>query len=181
MNTIVEIEVREAWPSDLDAVTAIYAGYVLETTVSLAEAPPTRARWGERYWDLAGRGLPFLVAELAGEVVGMAFCSPWKTKSAYRFTVESSIYLSPRAAGRGIGTALLEGLLDRCADAGVREVIAVIVDNGNPASQRLHRRCGFTVAGRLRGVGVKHGETLDTVLMQRHLSGGGVLARRTPA
>lgn len=169
MRTIVETSVREAWPADLDAVTAIYAAYVVQTTVSLAETPPTRAQWGTRYWDLAGRGLPFLVAELEGEVVGMAFCSPWKAKSAYRFTVESSIYLDPRAAGQGSGTALLEELLDRCATAGIREVIAVIVDNGNTASRKLHLRCGFTEAGRLRGVGTKHGSTLDTVLMQRHL------------
>ncbi|MFD8493120.1 GNAT family N-acetyltransferase [Amycolatopsis sp. NPDC059657] len=169
MCTIAETGVREAWPADLDAVTAIYAAYVLQTTVSLAETPPTRAQWGTRYWDLAGRGLPFLVSELEGEVVGMAFCSPWKTRSAYRFTVESSVYLDPRAAGRGVGTALLEELLDRCAMAGIREVIAVIVDNGNTASEKLHLRCGFTEAGRLRGVGAKHGSTLDTVLMQRHL------------
>ncbi|WP_326613436.1 GNAT family N-acetyltransferase [Streptomyces scopuliridis] len=99
----------------------------------------------------------------------MAFCSPWKTRSAYRFAVESSVYLDPHAAGRGVGTALLGELLDRCATAGIREVIAVIVDNGNTASEKLHLRCGFTEAGRLRGVGAKHGSTLDTVLMQRHL------------
>lgn len=170
MTTIVETGVREAWPADLDAVAAIYARYVLETTVTFAETPPTRAQWGARYWDIAARGLPFLVAELEGEVVGMAFCSPWKAKSAYRFTVESSIYLSPSAAGRGLGTALLRDLLDRCATAGIREVIAVIADNGNSASEKLHLRSGFTEAGRLHGVGVKHGETLDTVLMQRHLA-----------
>jgi len=170
MSTIVDTGVREAWPEDLDAVTAIYARYVLETTVTFAETPPTRAQWGERFWDIAARGLPFLVAELAGEVVGMAFCAPWKAKSAYRFTVESSIYLSPSAAGRGLGTALLRDLLDRCATAGIREVIAVIVDNGNAASEQLHLRAGFTEAGRLHGVGAKHGRTLDTVLMQRHLA-----------
>lgn len=170
MRTIVDSRVREAWPADLDAVTAIYAAYVLETTVSLAETPPTRTQWGARYWELAGRGLPFLVAECEGEVMGMAFCSPWKAKSAYRFTVESSIYLDPRATGRGIGTALLEELLDRCATTGIREVIAVIVDNGGTASEKLHLRCGFTEAGRLRGVGAKHGSTLDTILMQRHLT-----------
>ncbi|WP_086666150.1 GNAT family N-acetyltransferase [Lentzea kentuckyensis] len=170
MSTIVETQVREAWPEDLDAVTAIYATYVLQTTVSFAETPPTRAQWGTRYWDIAGRGLPFLVAELDGQVVGMAFCSPWKAKSAYRFTVENSIYLDPRATGRGLGTALLEELLDRCATAGIREVIAVIVDNGNTASEKLHLRCGFTEVGRLHGVGTKHGSTLDTVLMQRHLT-----------
>ncbi|MEQ0558464.1 N-acetyltransferase family protein [Amycolatopsis sp. NEAU-NG30] len=169
MDTIVETRVREAWPADLDAVAAIYADYVLQTTVSFAETPPTRAEGGTRYWDLAGRGLPFLVAELDGEVAGMAYCSPWKAKSAYRFTVENSIYLDPRAAGHGLGTRLLQGLLDRCAAAGIREVIAVIVDNGNTASEKLHLRCGFTEAGRLRGVGLKHGSTLDTVLMQRHL------------
>ena len=169
MSTIVETRVREAWPEDLNAVAAIYAAYVLHSTVSFAETPPTRAQWGVRYWDIAGRGLPFLVAELNGEVVGMAYCSPWKAKSAYRFTVENSIYLHPSAAGRGVGTALLEELLDRCTTAGIREVIAVIVDNGNTASEKLHRRCGFTEVGRLHGVGTKHGSTLDTVLMQRHL------------
>lgn len=169
MDTIVEPLLREARPDDLDAVTAIYATYVLQTTVSFDEEPPTREQWGARYEDITGRGLPFLVAELDGEVIGTAFCSPWKTKSAYRFTVENSIYLDPRATGRGLGTALLEELLDRCATAGIREVIAVIVDNGNEASGKLHARCGFTEVGRLHGVGVKHGSTLDTVLMQRHL------------
>lgn len=169
MNTIVEAQVRAAWPEDLDTVTALYADYVLETTVSLAEVPPTRAQWGTRYWDLAARGLPFLVAELDGHVVGMAFCSPWKNKGAYRHTVESTIYLSAGSTGHGVGTALLETLLERCAASGIREVIAVIVDNGDSASEKLHRRCGYTEAGRLRRVGAKHGQTLDTVLMQRHL------------
>jgi phosphinothricin acetyltransferase len=166
----VEIAVRDAVRADLDAVAAIYAHYVHETTVTFAETAPTRQEWDERQADLARRGLPFLVAELSGEVVGMAYCSPWKTKSAYRYTAESTIYLSPQAAGRGIGTTLLTALLDRAAAAGVREVIAVIADNGNSASDRLHERCGFVPAGRLRGVGVKHGETLDTVLLQRHLA-----------
>jgi phosphinothricin acetyltransferase len=167
----VEITVRDASPADLDVVAAIYAHYVHETTVTFAETAPARQEWDERHQDLARRGLPFLVAEVSGEVVGMAYCSPWKTKSAYRYTVESTIYLSAQAAGRGIGTTLLTALLDRAAAAGIREVIAVIADNGNAASDRLHERCGFLPAGRLRGVGVKHGKTLDTVLLQRHLSG----------
>lgn len=159
--------IRDARAEDLAAIAAIYADYVEHTTVTLAETAPSLAEWQER---LASPGLPFLVAELRGKVVGMAYCSPWKTKSAYRFTVESTIYLSPSAAGRGLGTTLLTTLIDRCATAGVREVIAVIADNGNAASERLHERCGFAHAGRLTGVGVKHGKTVDTILLQRSLT-----------
>lgn len=170
MSTIEEIGggpvIRDARPDDLAAVAAIYADYVEHTTVTFAETAPSVADWQDRL----ATGLPFLVAALAGEVVGMAYCSPWKAKAAYRHTVESTVYLSPSAAGRGIGTAVLTTLLDRCAEAGFHQVIAVIADNGNAASERLHERCGFVHAGRLRGVGVKHGKTLDTVLLQRDLT-----------
>lgn len=175
MSTIEETAggaiIRDARAEDLAAVAAIYADYVEHTTVTFAETAPSLAEWQDRHTDLTTRGLPFLVVELRGEVVGMAYCSPWKTKSAYRFTVESTIYLAPSAAGRGLGTTLLNALIARCATAGVREVIAVIADNGNAASERLHERCGFHHAGRLTGVGVKHGKTLDTVLLQRSLPG----------
>ncbi len=173
MSTIEEIGdrpvVRDARAEDLAAIAAIYADYVDNTTATFAETAPDLAEWQDRHADLAARGLPFLTAELHGDVVGMAYCSPWKTKTAYRYTVESTIYLSPSAAGRGLGTTLLTRLIDRCAAAGIREVIAVIADNGNAASERLHERCGFVHAGRLTGVGVKHGKTLDTVLLQRSL------------
>jgi phosphinothricin acetyltransferase len=170
VSTIEEIAIiRDVRAEDLAAVGAIYADYVEHTTVTFAETAPSLAEWHERHADLTARGLPFLVAELRGEVVGMAYCSPWKTKSAYRHTVESTIYLSPSAAGKRLGTTLLAALIDRCATSGIREVIAVIADNGNAASERLHERCGFRRAGRLTGVGVKHGKTLDTVLLQRSL------------
>ncbi|MYZ37858.1 MULTISPECIES: GNAT family N-acetyltransferase, partial [unclassified Streptomyces] len=120
---------------------------------------------------LAGRGLPFLVAEVAGEVAGYAYAAPWRTKPAYRHTVEDTIYLAPGRTGRGLGGALLGALLTGCAEAGIRQVIAVLVDTGDDASAALHRRFGFIDAGRLTGVGNKHGRRLDTVLMQRELAG----------
>jgi L-amino acid N-acyltransferase YncA len=167
MSTIEEKAIiRDARAEDLPAIAAIYADYVEHTTVTFAETAPSLAEWHDR---LASPGLPFLVAEQRGEVAGMAYCSPWKTKSAYRFTVESTVYLRPSAAGRGMGTTLLTALIARCATAGIREIIAVIADNGNAASERLHERCGFVHAGRLTGVGQKHGKTLDTVLLQLSL------------
>lgn len=169
MSPIVEervVEVRDAWPTDLPAVAEIFSAYVVNTTASLMDTPPSRAEWGRRFWDAAARGLPFLVAEQDGRVVGMAYCSPWRGKSGYRFTVESSIYLDPFVTGRGIGRRLLRELLDRCRRTGVLEVIAVIVDPGGNASVKLHESCGYTTAGRLTGVGHKHDAVVDTVLMQ---------------
>ncbi|HEY7918714.1 MAG TPA: GNAT family N-acetyltransferase, partial [Streptosporangiaceae bacterium] len=126
--------------------------------------------------DLTERKLPFLVAEAAGTVAGYAYASPWRPKPAYRHTVEDSVYLAPGQRGRGLGRLLLESLLAGCADAGVRQVIAVIADSGDPASAALHRACGFADAGRLTQVGFKHGRWIDTVLMQRELQPGTTVA-----
>ncbi|MDT7660757.1 MAG: hypothetical protein QOD04_313, partial [Pseudonocardiales bacterium] len=104
-----------------------------------------------------------------GVVAGYAYCSPWKSRPAYRHTVENSIYVAPWAGRRGAGGLLLAAPLDGCAVAGVREVIAVIADTGDPASVQLHTRHGFLPAGRLTRVGFKHGSWLDTVLLQRSL------------
>jgi phosphinothricin acetyltransferase len=133
-------------------------------------------QWRQRLADLTERKLPFLVAEAAGTVAGYAYASPWRPKPAYRHTVEDSVYLAPGQRGRGLGRLLLESLLAGCADAGVRQVIAVIADSGDPASAALHRACGFADAGRLSHVGFKHGRWIDTVLMQRELQLGTTVA-----
>jgi phosphinothricin acetyltransferase len=96
--------------------------------------PPDRAEWQRRFDAVVGSGLPFLTAMLDGSVAGYAYCGPWKPRPAYRHTVEDSVYLAPGAVGRGVGGKLLDALLDHCARAGVREVIAVIVDAGGAAS-----------------------------------------------
>jgi L-amino acid N-acyltransferase YncA len=161
--------VRLAVPADAEPVAAIFAHYVATSAATFEESPPSAADWRRRLDDLGRAGLPFLIAEADGEVRGFAYASPWRPKPAYRYTVEDTVYLSPGHTGRGLGSALLGALLARCADAGVRQVIAVIADTGTDASAALHRRFGFTQAGRLTGVGRKHGRWIDTVLMQREL------------
>lgn len=166
----MEPVIRPVVAADLEAVAGIYAHYVRHTVVTFDEQPPELSFWQQRLDDLAARGLPFVVAELGGEVAGYAYVAPWKAKPAYRHTVENSIYLSPAHTGRGLGGALLEALLAACAETDVRQVIAVIADSGVDASSALHRRFGFAEAGRLAAVGFKHERWVDTVLMQRTLA-----------
>jgi L-amino acid N-acyltransferase YncA len=175
--------VRAAVPADAGPVAAIFAHYVATSVATFEEVAPTAADWRQRLGELAARNLPFLVAESAaaeggvagagvagsGSVCGFAYASPWRPKSAYRHTVEDTVYLSPGCTGRGIGSALLGTLLAGCAAAGARQVIAVIADTGSDASAALHRRFGFTRAGLLSGVGRKHGRWIDTLLMQKEL------------
>jgi L-amino acid N-acyltransferase YncA len=161
-------------PGDLDAVAAIFGHYVTTSVVTFEVVPPTAEDWRRTSDDLAARGLPFMVCECDGRVVGYAYAAPWRAKPAYRHTVESTIYLAPDRTGRGLGRRLLRELQRCCALAGLEQMIAVIADSGNPASAALHRACGFTDAGRLRNVGRKHGRLIDTVLMQHDLGGAGL-------
>jgi L-amino acid N-acyltransferase YncA len=162
--------IRPAAPGDLKAVADIYAHYVRHTVTTFEETPWTVAAWQRRLDELAGRDLPFVIAELSGEVAGFAYAGPWRPKPAYRHTVEDTIYLAPGFTGRGLGAALLEPVVTGAAQAGMRKMIAVIADTGSDASAALHRRFGFTDAGRLTAVGRKHGRWIDTLLMQRPLS-----------
>jgi L-amino acid N-acyltransferase YncA len=166
----VDPVIGPATPADLERVADIFAHYVRNTTATFEETPPTAADWHRRLDDLAGLGLPFLVARTGGEVAGYAYASPWRRQPAYRHTVEDSVYLAADRTGQGLGRALLGPLLARCADAGLRQVVAVIADADADASVALHRSFGFVDAGRLTGVGHKHGAWIDTVLMQRDLA-----------
>jgi L-amino acid N-acyltransferase YncA len=171
-----QVRVRPATAADLGAVAGILAFYVTNSVATFEEHPPDVPHWHQRLGDLTERKLPFLVAEAGGTVAGYAYASPWRPKSAYRHTVEDSVYLAPGQRGRGLGRLLLESLLTGCADTGVRQVIAVIADSGDPASVALHRACGFADAGRLSQVGYKHGRWIDTVLLQRELQPGATVA-----
>jgi L-amino acid N-acyltransferase YncA len=173
--------VRAATPADTEQVAAIFAHYVATSVATFEEVPPTAADWRRRLGELRRQNLPFLVALEGqggqadgdtGTVCGYAYASPWRPKPAYRYTVEDTVYISPGHTGHGLGSALLAGLLAGCADTGARQVIAVIADTGSDASAALHRRFGFAEAGRLCGVGRKHGRWIDTVLMQRELGPG---------
>lgn len=164
--------VRPTGAGDLGAIAAIYAHYVRTGVATFEVEPPEHDEWARRFRSVTERGLPFLTATIDGEVAGYAYCAPWKSRPAYRHTVEDSVYVAPAAVGRGVGGRLLDALLDHCAAAGIREVIAVIVDAGGAESVALHRSRGFVEAGRLTSVGFKHGRWLDTVLLQRSLTGG---------
>jgi phosphinothricin acetyltransferase len=164
--------VRAAGPADLAAVQAIYAAHVEAGTGSFEEVPPAVDEIEARWRAITERGLPYLVAEEGGEVRGFAYAGQFRPRSAYRFTVEDSIYVAPGALGGGLGSALLGTLIAACEERGMRQMIAVIGDSANTRSIRLHRRHGFVRAGTLVDAGYKFGRWLDAVFMQRALGGG---------
>jgi L-amino acid N-acyltransferase YncA len=117
-------------------------------------------------------GLPYLAAEIDGQLVGYAYATGYRPRAAYRHTIEDSVYVAPGRSGRGVGTALLTELIVRCTVGPWRQMLAVIGNSGNTASIALHRRMGFRLVGTLTSVGFKLGEWIDTVLMQRPLGDG---------
>ena len=167
-----ELTVRDVERGDVDAVSGIYAHHVMHGTGTFELVAPTVAEMADRIAAIVDAGLPFLVADAGGHITGFAYAGPYRSRPAYRQTVEDSIYLLPEASGRGVGTALLRALLPRCEAWGARQIVAVIGDSANEASVRLHAKCGFAHVGTLRSVGWKHGRWLDTVLMQRALGAG---------
>lgn len=163
---------RPATEVDLGAITAIYSDSVLHGTASYEIRPPDGEEMGRRFEGITGQGYPYIAADDEnGELIGYAYASAFRTRPAYRWLVEDSIYLAPQAQGRGIGRALLRRLVDDCTDLGFRQMVAVI-GGASPASVALHRGCGFDMTGTLKGTGFKHGKWLDTVLMQRALGDG---------
>lgn len=165
--------VRAAAPSDLDAITAIYADAVTNGAASYELEPPTKSEMAARYDTLTASGFPYMVAEVSGRVLGYAYAGPFRTRPAYRFIVENSVYVSPDAKGRGVGRLLLDALVAEATRLGFRQMIAVIGDgHAQSPSVKLHERLGFRHCGRLEGSGYKHGRWLDTALMQLSMNGG---------
>lgn len=158
--------IEEAREVHAEGIAAVFAPYVTGSVVTFETTPPTADQWRAKIRESR---FPFLVLTEDDVVLGYALAAPWRSKPAYRHTVETTIYLAPSAAGQGHGRRLLEELLKRCGEAGALQAIAVVVDSGSPASRKLHRAAGFTDAGVLRRVGFKHGRWLDTLLMQRDL------------
>lgn len=163
---------RDADEADVAAIQAIYAHFVENTLWSLEEIAPGVEEMARRMADVRRHGLPFLVAEGRRGPVGYAYAAPYRMRSAYRFTVEDSIYVLPEAQRGGLGRALLTELIRRCEARGCRQMVAVIGDSSNHVSIRFHRRMGFRRAGLLRAAGWKFGKWVDCVLMQRPLGTG---------
>ena len=154
------------------AVHRIYSHHVLQGLASFEEEPPAVAELLARRSEVLRRGLPYLAAEVEGEVAGYAYATGYRARPAYRNTLEDSVYVAPGRGGRGIGRALLSALIERCSLGPWRQMVAIIGDSGNVASIALHERLGFRMVGTLRSVGFKHGRWVDTVLMQRALGAG---------
>jgi L-amino acid N-acyltransferase YncA len=164
--------VRDSREADMTAVQAIYAHHVLHGIASFEEAPPSIEEMTSRRASVLKAGLPYLVAELDGAVVGYAYASTYRPRPAYRHTIEDSIYVRDGMAGHGVGGALLGTLIKRCEGGPWRQMLAVIGDSGNAGSIGLHRSQGFTPIGTLEAVGFKFGRWVDSVLMQRPLGAG---------
>ena len=161
--------IRPSLDADLATMTAIYGHHVLHGTGTFETVPPTEAEMAARRADVLAKGLPWLVVEDAGKVLGYAYCQWFKPRPAYRFSAEDSIYLHPDAAGRGLGRQLLAALIEQARLAGLRKLIAVIGDSDNAASVALHRSLGFEPVGTIGACGWKFGRWLDIVLMEKPL------------
>ena len=164
--------IRQAHQDDVPAITAIYGHHVRHGLASFEEQPPDTAEMHRRMADLQTNGFPYLVAELAGKVVGYSYAGPYRTRPGYRYSAECSVYLDEAAQGHGIGKALLASIVERCTEAGYRQMVAVIGDSENVASIGLHASLGFEMTGKLHAIGFKHGRWVDSVLMQRPLGEG---------
>ncbi|MFG6401972.1 GNAT family N-acetyltransferase [Microbacterium sp. P04] len=160
-------EIRPAVEADLPHIREIYNYYVTNSMVTFDEKRWTLAQWREKFGQLAKLGMPFLVAESpSGQILGYALVAPWKSKSAYRYTVEDSIYLGQAASGKGLGRALLGALIAASQESGIREIVAAISDRGAEASIGLHQKFGFVEVGRMGRVGFKFGRWLGVVYLQ---------------
>jgi L-amino acid N-acyltransferase YncA len=163
-------ELMDAVEEDLPDILALYRHYVRNSVVTFDEKPPTIAAFRSKFRHLSKLGYPFRIARSPqGTLLGYAYVFPFREKSAFRKTVESSIYLGPAATGRGLGTVLLADLIEKCQEAGLKEIIAVIADQGAEASVALHKRFGFVETGRMGKVGYKFDRWIGIILMQRSL------------
>jgi L-amino acid N-acyltransferase YncA len=163
---------RDASQADIPAITEIYRDSVLNGVASYEIAPPPEAEMAQRFSAIVSQQYPYVAATDAdGKLLGYAYASAFRTRPAYRWMVEDSIYLAPEARGRGVGKALMVELIDRCTALGFRQMVAVI-GGASPASIALHLKSGFVEVGLMKGTGYKHGRWLDTMLMQRSLGEG---------
>jgi len=172
--------IRPATFDDVPAITRIYAHAVNRGTASFELEPPDEAEIAARMKAILDHKFPYFVAEVDGKIAGYAYASLYRTRPAYRFTVEDSVYVAPEMHRRGIGRSLLLKLIESCTALGFRQMIAVIGDSNQAASLGVHKACGFTDAGNLRNIGWKFGRWLDTPMMQLALGEGASTPAKGP-
>lgn len=164
--------IRPAQDGDLAAITEIYAYHVRHGTGTFETEPPSLADMQARRAEVLSRGLPYLVLQQQGHVVGFAYCNWFKPRPAYRYSAEDSIYLRPDLSGQGLGRLLLTELVAQAQAVGVRKLLAVIGDSANHGSIGVHRTLGFREVGVLRSCGWKFERWLDVVMMEKTLGAG---------
>ena len=167
---------RDAAATDVPALHAIYAHHVLHGVGTFEEIPPSLDDMHQKWRAIVVSGLPWLVAEDEGGVVGYAYASAFRPRTGYRYSIEDSVYVRDDRRGQGIGAQLLAQLLPRCEATGARQVVAVIGGSENSGSIAVHRKAGFELIGTVRSVGFKFGRWVDIVMMQRSLNGGDLTA-----
>jgi len=170
-----DVSLRTATSADIPAITRIYAHAVEHGTASFELELPDEAEMTRRQQALLAQNFPYIVAELAGAVVGYAYAGPYRDRRAYDWCVEDSLYIAPEFHRKGIGRLLLTRLVAESEARGFRQIIGVIGDSANTASIAVHAAVGFRLIGNFQSIGFKHGRWLDTVLMQRALGSGDTL------
>ena len=166
------MDIREAREEDVPDLQAIYAHHVLHGTGTFEEEPPPVEEMAARFHEVVDRGFVWLVAVDATGVLGFGYYAPFRDRSAYRFTVEDSIYVREDVRGQGVGKALVARLIELATAAGMRQMIAVIGDSENVGSIGVHATLGFHIVGTMKSTGIKFGRWLDVVTMQRPLGKG---------
>ena len=166
------MEIRPANLADIPDIQAIYGHHVLNGAGTFEEVPPSVEEMAERYNGIVRNACAFLVATGPTGVIGYAYYNPYRARSSYRYTAETSIYVRDDVRGQGVGKALVAALLTHAEAAGYRQMVAVIGDSENVASIGVHSSLGFCRAGLLRASGLKFGRWVDTVYMQRPLGHG---------
>jgi phosphinothricin acetyltransferase len=164
------IEIRPAMARDMREVADIYGHHVSGSLATFELEAPAPAEMARRCSAIEADGLPYLVAEGESRILGFAYVAPYRSRPAYRGTVENSVYVAPDMTRQGVGTQLLRSLIDECQRRALRQMVAIIGGGmENTASIRLHARCGFVSVGVLTAVGRKFDRAVDTLLMQRAL------------
>jgi phosphinothricin acetyltransferase len=166
------MQIRPATEADIPEIQSIYAHHVLTGTGTFEEIPPSVEEMAERFAEVREGGGSWLVAADATGVLGFAYYTQFRDRSAYRFCAEDSVYVRDDVRGQGVGKALVSRLVDEASAAGLRQMIAVIGDSENTGSIGVHASLGFHMVGTMRAVGIKFGRWLDVVTMQRPLGKG---------
>jgi L-amino acid N-acyltransferase YncA len=166
------MQVRPATPADLPEIQSIYAFHVLHGTGTFEEAPPSVEEMTQRFDKVTSHGWSWLVATDETGVLGYAYYTQFRDRSAYRYCAEDSVYVREDVRGQGVGKVLVMRLIEDATAQGMRQMIAVIGDSENVGSIGVHASLGFHMVGTMKAVGVKFGRWLDVVSMQRALGRG---------